>query len=1049
MKTKQTNLLRVRGILALVLIMATLDVSPLYAGTTVSPNGRLQIAARGAIDEPAAQPVAGKVTDTTGEPLPGVTVFVKGNAMQGTITDTDGNYALLNVPSNATLVFSFVGMKTQEVSLEGKSNIDVVMQDETIGIKDVVITALGIPKEEKSLGYSVQKVNADLLSKVKSTSITNSLTGKVAGLLVENTTEFFRSSTVKLRGEDALIVVNGVPAPNVSLDDFSSEDIADISILKGATASALYGNRGRNGAIMITTKKGTGDKTLIEVNSSTLVSAGYLRIPGNQTSYGTGTGNQAVYNGQFVWGPKLDIGQTARQVDLENGELSETETPLVSKGKTNLRNFLSESLITNNNISVSRSGEFGSIRASLSHMYNKGQAPNTRLNKYIFDLSSSFKVSKDFSLDASWMFSRRETPNEPSTGYGQGGSYIYDLTIWNGADFDIREWRDYWKIKGKEQKYYQTAWYNNPYFVAYEDLKPRSIDVNNGSFSANYNITPLLKVLLRTGLNTYSNRYSHRTAISFNRTGQGYFETGQSYYMDLNNDLVLSFNKKFKSFGIDLLGGGSLSYYQYRETSANTNGGLSIPKYYSLNASVDPVSASSSFERKQVNSLYSKLSVSFKDALYLDLTGRNDWSSTLPSSSRSYFYPSVAFSSLISQIVKLPAYIDLWKIRAAWTVSKNDLGIYDLNEAYDVNVNSWNGNNSETLTSTIRDQNVKSQTDRTYEIGTEFKLFKGRLGLDYSYFNKLEYHYLVSASISQASGFSYKKTNTDESWIQRGMEIALRGTPVKNKNTEWNILVNGAFNHWYYKDLDSRYSLQRVYVKKGERYDYVSTKDWERDRNGNIVHGPDGFPKQSEYDSEKIGCSDPDFFWGMTNTLRYKNWSFLVTLDGRIGGLAYSNTEYGLWSAGSHPDSDNQWRYDEVVNGETNYVGKGVRIVSGDLIRNESGAVIEDSRVFAENDIKVPYTEYMKTWSGYGTGIGNRALYLDETFVKLREVSVSYNFPGSFAKTLGFSGGSIGIVGNNLLIWTKDFRFDDPDGGTGNVPSPSLRYIGYNLKLNF
>ncbi len=632
--------------------------------------------------------VSGKVTDTNGQSLPGVTVVVKGTT-HGTVTNPEGEYSLTDIPENVILQFSFVGMKTLEVAVSGKSYIDVVMKEETIGINDVIVTALGIKKEEKSLGYSVQKISPELLTKVQNTSITSSLTGKAAGLMIENTTEFFRSSTVKLRGEDALIVVNGVPAPNVSLNDFSSEDLADISILKGATASALYGDRGRNGAIMITTKNGGGDKSVIEVNSSVMSSIGYLRIPTSQTAYGTGTGNKALFNGQFVWGPKLDIGQTARQVDPITGELSDVETPLISKGHDNLKNFLGESIVANNNVSVSQSGEIGSIRASLSHMYNKGQAPNTRANKYVFNIGTNIKVSDKFSLDASWMFSKRETPNEPNTGYGRGGSYIYQLILWNGADMDIRDWKDYWKVKGKEQKYYQTDWYNNPYFIANEDLRPRSIDVNNGAFSANYKLTSQINVLLRSGINTYTNRYSHRQAISYNRSENGLFEIGQNYYMDVNNDLVLTFDKTFNSFGIDALAGGSLNYYQSRDIHSQTNGGLSIPEYYSLNASVDPVTSSSSVEKKQLNSLYGKISISYRNALYLDLTGRNDWSSTLPSSSRSYFYPSAALSALVSEFVQLPEIIDLFKIRGAWTLSKNDLGIYDLNEVYNVDVAAW------------------------------------------------------------------------------------------------------------------------------------------------------------------------------------------------------------------------------------------------------------------------------------------------------------------------------------------------------------------------
>ncbi len=996
--------------------------------------------------------VTGTVADAnTGELLVGANVIVTGTRI-GTITDVNGKYTIDVPDKNTSLTFSFIGYDTQQLPIGGKTAIDVKLAASSEQIEGVVVTALGIKHEEKSLGYAVQKVDQETFTKVKGDNIITSLTGKVTGLQVKNTTEFFESSSIKLRGSDALIVVNGVPANNTSLDDISADDIEDISVLKGATASALYGNRGSNGAIMVTTKRKEKDSSFsVDINSSTMMRAGYLRIPETQKSYGTGVGNQAIYDGEFVWGPHLDMGTTAKQVDPKTGTM--VDMPLVSKGKDNLKNFLEESYVTNNNISVSQSTKFGTVRGSLSHVYNKGEAPNTRSNKYIFNLSGNINLSDKFTLDASWNYSKRETPNQPSYGYGRNGSYIYLLTIWNGPDFDIREWKDYWQVKDKTQKYYQTGWYDNPYFLCNEVLNPHSIDVNTGQITANYTIQPEMKLLLRSGIDTYSDRYSQRRAMSYNRNGKGYFLTGQEYSMDLNNDAMITYNKNFGKFGIDLLGGGSINYYEYRYVQANTNNGLSIPGFYSLSASVDPVSASSQFKKKQVNSLYGKASLAYKNAYYLDITGRNDWSSTLPSSTRSYFYPSVAFSSIVSEIASLPKFISFWKLRASWTVSKKDLGIFDLNQAYSINTNAWNSMNTEYYPTTIRDENVKPQTSRVYELGTNVRFLNNRINLDYAYFNRLQYNLLVSTKLSGATGFSFKQTNTDEQWVQRGMEISLKGTPVKRANLEWEVMLNWSYNHWYYDQLDPVYTDQKTYIKKGARYDVARTRDWERDPNGNMVIGSDGYPKKSSFFSDKIGYSDPDWIWGLTNSVKYKNWSCYVTFDGRVGGLVYSDTEYGLWAAGSHPDSDNQWRYDEVVNGKINYVGEGVKVVSGELVRDGSGKIVSDSRVFAKNDIKVPYTNYTEAWSGYGSDDGGnprvnpRELYFSQTFLKLRELAINYNVPSKFCKKVGMKNISVGLIGQNLLIWTKDFRFDDPDSGSGNLPSPSQRYVGFNFKL--
>ncbi len=995
--------------------------------------------------------ISGSVVDDTGEPLIGVNIQVKGTS-KGTATDFEGNFTLDDIDENAVLLVSYIGYQTQEVAVVGKSILNITMVSDSQLLDEVIVTALGMSYEESQLGYAVQKVDNEVFTTVKGENISTSLTGKVAGLMVRNTTEFFVPSSIKLRGADALIVVNGVPTSNLSLDDISPDDIEEISVLKGATASALYGNRGSNGAIMITTKtKNRESMFSVQLNSNTMSSAGFLKIPETQNTYGTGVGNQPVYNGQFVWGPHLDMGTTAMQVDPETGLLK--DMPLVSKGTNNLRNFLEESLVTNNNISVTQTTENATLRGSFSHVYNKGEAPNTRANKYIFNFSGNINLSEKFTLDASWNYSKREANNQPNFGYGRSGSYIYLLTIWNGPDFDIREWKDYWLVKDKQQKYYQTGWYDNPYFLQHEVLSPQSIDVNTGQITGRYSILPELDLLIRSGMNTYNNRYSQRQAISFNRNGKGYYSAGQNYSMDLNNDVLLTYYKEVGRFGVDALGGVSINYYQNRDVNANTNNGLSIPAFYSLNASVGPVSASSIFQKKQVNGMYGKLLLSFDKTFYLDMTGRNDWSSTLPSTTRSYFYPSVAVSTIMSKLIQLPEPITFWKIRGSWAVSKQDLGIFDLNQAYDVTTNVWNNLNTQSFPSILRGEDVNPQTSEVYEVGTNMRFFNSRLNFDYSYFHRRQYNLLINTPLSGATGYDFKQTNIDEEWVQKGMEVTLRGTPVKQKNLEWNVLLNWAYNHWYYDKLDPVYSDEKTYIGEGERLDVVKTRDWERDPSGNIVIGSDGYPVKGNFFSENIGLQDPDWFWGLTNSFKLNNWSFYLTFDGRMGGLTYSDTEYGLWAAGSHPDSDNDYRYQEVVNEKTEFLGNGVNVVSGDLVRDGSGRVVSDTRVFQNNDKKVPYTSYMEAWSGYGSDDGGnprvrpRELYFAETFMKLRELAVNYSLSPDVCKKIGFKNVSIGLVGQNLLIWTKEFRFDDPDSGSGNLPSPSQRYVGLNLKL--
>ena len=362
--------------------------------------------------------ITGIIIDFKGEPIIGANIIEK-ETSNGTITDIDGKFSL-NVDNNAVIRISYIGYLEQEIRTTGQTVYNISLIEDTKTLEELVVTALGIKKDEKALGYSVQKVDNKVFTTVKGENISTSLTGKVAGLMVRNTTEFFVSSSIKLRGSDALIVVNGVPTSNLSLDDIAADDIEDISVLKGATASALYGNRGSNGAIMITIKNKNQESNFsVQVNSNTMMSAGYLKIPESQKSYGTGVGNQPVYNGQFVWGPRLDMGTSAMQVDPATGLMK--DMPLVSKGTNNLKNFLEESLVTNNNINVTQTTKNATIRGSFSHVHNKGEAPNTKANKYIFNLSGNINLSDKFTLDASWNYSKRETNNQPNYGYGRSG----------------------------------------------------------------------------------------------------------------------------------------------------------------------------------------------------------------------------------------------------------------------------------------------------------------------------------------------------------------------------------------------------------------------------------------------------------------------------------------------------------------------------------------------------------------------------------------------------------------------------------------------------
>ncbi|HEU4634489.1 MAG TPA: carboxypeptidase-like regulatory domain-containing protein, partial [Flavisolibacter sp.] len=422
-------------------------------------------AAANRVSPPAAIDIQGRVTDENNMPLAGASVKLKGTSM-GTSTDADGSFSLQLPSDGGVLVISYVGYQTTEITVSKAGSIAVRLKQAEDKIDEVVVTALGIKREEKALGYATQRVGGEKVQMVKGVDVATSLTGQASGLVVKNSTEFFAMPTIQLRGEGALFVVNGVVTTNISFRDIPADDIETIDVLKGPTASALYGSRARGGVILITTKKGKGQGLRVDVNSNTMFQTGFLAIPKVQSSYGRGQNGQI--DNDYVWGPRLDAGNTARDWNPETKQF-EDNRPLRSLGKDNLKNFMETGIVANNNISVSQSGQVGSFRASLNHIYNKGQFPNARLNMYNFTLGGEIKAGDKFTLESNMGISRRESPQIWGSGYGNQG-YIYQLTMWTGPEYDIRQYRDYWKVPNQTQNWMYTNWYDNPYLIAYEKL---------------------------------------------------------------------------------------------------------------------------------------------------------------------------------------------------------------------------------------------------------------------------------------------------------------------------------------------------------------------------------------------------------------------------------------------------------------------------------------------------------------------------------------------------------------------------------------------------
>ena len=729
------------------------------------PSAKVQTA----INQQSKIKITGTVVDQAGIPIIGANITVKNQTGTGTITDIDGRFTL-EIPANSTLSISYIGYKNQEIRVTSSKPLTIKLQDDAEVLDEVVVTALGIKREEKALGYAVQKVSGDQLTTIKSVDVTSGLNGKIAGLKVENSTEFNEAPNLKLRGENPLIVIDGVPYKNMSLRDIASDDIESIDVLKGATASALYGARGGSGAVMITTKRGKEEGLQVTVNSSTMFNAGYLKLPEVQTSYSSGKNGIYNDNSSYVWGAKLDIGNEAMQYNPYTQEREMTE--LTSRGKNNLKNFQELSFITNNNVSVTQKGKYGSIRTSLTHVYNKGQWPNEKLNKITYTVSGDMKYKK-FSSEAGITYNKRFYPNMGGSAY-HGTGYIYNLLVWSGSEYDIRDYKNYWKIKDEQSNWWDRGgWYDNPYYIANELTSSDNYDVVNAFVNASYDITSWLKLSLRSGADMYTEKSETKAPVG-SVTGKGekkgYYSVYQKRGFSTNNDIMLTAEHKFGDISVDGFVGGNIYYYQNDNLSSNTAGGLIIPGYYSLKASVDPAETSKTYNSKQTNSIYGKIGLAYKSAVFVEATGRNDWSSTLPEETRSYFYPAVSGSVVLSEFIKMPKVIDFWKIRGSWTTTKHDMDVYAINDVYSINTDVWDNMSAAYSPTTIRNSLLSPSQTRSYELGTAIHLFGNRLRLDYTYYNTLKFNNTRNAGLSSVSGYSNTQVNMDEEQVRQGFE---------------------------------------------------------------------------------------------------------------------------------------------------------------------------------------------------------------------------------------------------------------------------------------
>ena len=1008
--------------------------------------------------------IKGQVTDeNSGKPLYGVSIQTF-DTNRGTSTDKDGKFELYLEEPTKGLKVSYLGYATRRILLNDEGFLNIKLTSSINDLDEVVVTALNIKKSKERIGYAVQEVEGKDLVKTQEPNVVSNLTGKVAGLTVFNTTEFFGNPGLTLRGESPLIVIDGVPNTSTNLWELNGSDIESINVLKGPPASALYGSIGRNGAILITTKRGNENGGVqVEITSNTMFQTDFLRVPETQSQYGSGRNGIYVYSdgsgsGQegsgFSWGPRLDKPdpttasgfvervQFNSPVDPETGE--RIPIPWISRGKNNLENFFRTGIVNNNTVAVTAGNEKKNIRVSLGNRYQKGIIPNTELNNSNFSIAGRLKHKK-LTADVSLNYNKQQTDNIPEVAFSSQ-SYIYNLALWMGANVDVRDLKDYWVPgqEGYQQRHYSTSFYNNPYFLANEFNRGYYRDVTYGQLSLTYDFTDDLKLNLRNGFNYFSLDRTTEQPISFvrdfNRT-QGNFSKSYNSEFEFNTDIYLNYERSLTDdINIRSTLGASNLYRSSTASTVSTNG-LNVPDFYNLANSRNALTGSNFDSESRISSAYATLDVDFLNSIYLGFTGRNDWVTTLPQENNSFFYPSVSLSYVASKMFELPAIISNLRLRGSWAEVSNASygGTYSHLESYNSGIN-WQNNASLTFPGNLISPDLDPQTSSAFEGGLVLGLLNNRLSFDTNLIFVRDFNNLTNVPISVASGFSSRLINANE-FEKRGFELVARGSPIRNKDFSWDITLNLGQFRTYLTEIDQGENIGQL--EEGDRADKLFTSVWQQTPDGRDIIGNNGINVRDPF-NRHIGFSDPDWVYGFLNTIKYKDFELFVGIDGREGGMAQSRTIRNMYWSGVHPETVNPFRA-ASSRGVSNYIADGVVVVDGSVEYDTDGNIVNDTREYAENTQVVNYEDYMTTY--HSRAYGNH--YYDMSFIKLREVSLSYNFPSKILENTFFKQATVSLIGRNLAVWSK-VDYIDPDSGSDlSLQTPSMRNFGIHFNAKF
>ena len=1006
--------------------------------------------------------VSGKVTDQSKLPIPGVTIVVKGTT-SGITTDIDGNFSL-SLPVDAKiLIFSFVGMRSQEVAIDNISKFNIVMEAQLINLEDVVVTAFGIKRNAKALGYSIQEVKGEALTEARENNIVNSLAGKVAGIQINRSGNGTGgSSRIVIRGENSisgnnqpLIIVDGIPMSNWSggtesqwggidrgngLSDINPDDVESISVLKGASAAALYGSRAGNGVLMITTKKGVARKGVgIKLNSNITFDSP-LVLPEMQNSYGQGSGGQFDSNGQFSWGAKMD-GQLRT-------DWTGKERPFTASDN-NIKDFLRTGLTTNNTVEMNAGSDNVTFWSAISHLNNNSAVPHSSMDRTTATFRVTANLSKKLLVDTKFNYIRQSADNRPYLAGSPENVFLNyllmprsvhysDMTSPRDAFNNMRSWSD-------RNKYMVR----NPYWTTDYNSNSDSRDRIMGFISFQYKFTDWMNLKLRHGEDFYYDYNNSKTVQgtpygNFGSTGDYNLGTGNS--REDNTDVLFSMNKD-NLFGSKFSGSFSFGGNTMKRSSngySMSSNGLVIPDFFAM-SNAKNLNASNTVSQKKINSAYGFIQVNYNNYLFLDVTGRNDWSTTLPSNNRSFFYPSFSLGWVVSDMAKelklsVPGFISFLKLRGSYAEVGNDAGAYQLLPTYSLFtiIDAVKGATSPT---TIPNYNLKPELIKSKEFGLDLRMLNNRMGIDFSYYKKNATNQILALPISVTTGYSYRMINAGD--IQNsGIELILRGTPVKTQGGfQWDVTVNYAANknkiislHPEAKEyLMASTDFIRILAVEGSSYGDMLGRTYKRDANGNRLIGSNGLPLIADNLNGKVGNYNPKWTGGILNSFSYKGVDLSFLIDVRWGGNIYINS---LSAANVYGTSKISLEGREAwYAGTGGYVAKGVNETSGSV-----------------NTVAVSPEAY---WN-HVANVAEEYVY-DATNIRLRELSLGYNIPKSLLSHTPITTAKLSVVGRNLWLIKSDVPGFDPEsaGSTGNGQGieygsvPSFKSVGFNLSIGF